>query len=241
MGLETVINLQATGKPINAKSKDFVERLLREGVTGFIDKAGRRWRLSTYTTMVCRTTSRQAQILSVLTRDDEQDLYQITSHGTTCRVCAPYEGRVYSKSGNDPDFPPLADAFGKIVPEGPNELNNTWLNIHPNCLHSIVPWTPIGKTKKQLDEIKRFSSPKINPYTRDPRSVEQISAYRKKSAAGRNGLKITGSGNATGWHSETRCRKHFRHSKSTSCRMMKNTRHGYQNTGNFQEPIKALF
>ena len=166
----------------------FVDRLRREGIRAFTDKAGRDWSLHTYGSMVLRTTNRQAEVMAVLTADDAHDLYQISSHGTTCKLCAPYEGRVYSKSGNDPDFPPLADAFGKVDPAGPNNLANTWLNIHPSCLHSILPWTPAGRSKEELAEIKRFSNPKTNPMTRDPRTEKQINAYRRKEAARRRWL-----------------------------------------------------
>ena len=134
VGLEQVAAQAATGRGVNKAVPAFVEALRREGVTAFVDKAGRRWSLHTYCTMVSRTTRRQAQVLSVLERNPSQDLYKITSHGTTCALCAPYEGRVYSKSGTNPDFPPLADAFGKIDPAGPDNLTNTYLNIHPNCL-----------------------------------------------------------------------------------------------------------
>ena len=188
VGLEQVAAQAATGRGVNRVVPGFVEALRREGVTAFVDKAGRKWSLHTYCTMVSRTTRRQAQVLSVLEQNPEHDLYKITSHGTTCALCAPYEGRVYSKSGTDPDFPPLADAFGKIDPEGPNNLANTWLNIHPNCLHSLVIWTPAGRTQEEIDEIKRFSGPKTNPYSRDPRTEKQIDAYRKKEAARRKWL-----------------------------------------------------
>ncbi len=134
VGLEQVALQQATGRGTYKMLPGFVEALRREGVTAFIDKAGRRWSLHTYCSMVSRTTSRQAEVLAVLTADEGHDLYRISSHGTTCALCAPYEGRVYSKSGTDPDFPPLAAAFGKIDPAGPDSLANTWLNIHPNCL-----------------------------------------------------------------------------------------------------------
>ena len=107
-------------------------------------------------------------------------IYQISAHGTTCALCAPYEGRVYSRSGKDPDFPPLSDAFGKMDPAGPDDLSNSWLNIHPNCLHSLRPWTPAGRTPEELERIRRFSSPKTNPYSRDPRTEAQIKAYRDK-------------------------------------------------------------
>ena len=126
--------------------------------------------------------------MAVLTADPEQDLYQISRHGTTCGLCAPYEGRVYSKSGADPDFPPLADAFGKVDPDGPNSLTNTYMNIHPNCLHVLIPWTPMGRTPEEIQKIRDFSNPAKNPYSVDPRTERQIKAYRNKEAARRRWL-----------------------------------------------------
>lgn len=134
VGLEQVAAQAAAGRGVNQSVPAFVEALRREGVRAFTDKAGRNWSLHTYCTMASRTTQRQAEVSAVLTADPEQDLYQISSHGTTCSICAPLEGRVYSRSGTDPNFPPLTLAFGKVDPNGPDTLANSWLNIHPNCL-----------------------------------------------------------------------------------------------------------
>lgn len=188
VGLEQVAAQQAVGRGVNASVPAFVQALRREGVRAFTDKAGRNWSLHTYCTMASRTTSRQAEVLAVLTADQEHDLYMISSHGTTCALCAPYEGRVYSRSGTDPDFPPLAAAFGKMDPAGPNNLANTWLNIHPGCLHSIYPWTPAGRSPEEIRKIKDFSNPRKNPFSVDPRSEKQIKAYRTKEAARRSWL-----------------------------------------------------
>ena len=188
VGLEQVAAMQATGKGVNAAVPGFVEALRREGITAFVDRAGRRWSLHTYCSMATRTTSRQAEIAAVLSADPEQDLYKISSHGTTCAICAPYEGRVYSRSGTDPDFPALADAFGKIDPSGPDNLANTYLNIHPSCLHVLLPWTTAGRTPEEIQKIKDFSNPQKNPYSVDPRSQKQIEAYRKKETARRHWL-----------------------------------------------------
>lgn len=188
VGLEQVAAQQAVGRGVNASVPAFVQALRREGIRAFTDKAGRDWSLHTYCTMVSRTTSRQAEVLAVLTADPDQDLYQISSHGTTCKVCAPFEGRVYSRSGTDPDYPPLAAAFGKQDPAGPDILANTWLNIHPGCLHSILPYTTAGRTPEEIQKIKDFSNPKKNPFTRDPRTQKEIDAYRKKEAARRRWL-----------------------------------------------------
>lgn len=183
VGLEQVALRQATGQGVYKQLPQFVEALRREGVTAFVDKAGRHWSLHTYGSMVSRTTSRQAEVLATLTADPEQDLYRITRTGTTCALCAPYEGRVYSKSGTNPDYPPLSDAFGKQDPNGPDTLTNTWLNIHPNCLHSLQPYTEAGRSAGEVQQIKDFSSPAKNPYSRDPRTEKQIKAYRAKEQA----------------------------------------------------------
>lgn len=183
VGLSTVSLMQATGEGSAKAAKSMVEQLRRDGVTAFVDRAGRKWSLHTYADMVCRTTARQAEVLALLTRDPEQDLYKISSHGTTCPICAPLEGRVYSRSGTDPDFPPLSLAFGKVDPDGGDDLANTWLNIHPNCLHALIPWTPAGRSDEEIEQIKKFSSPRTNPLDRDPRSQAQIDAYRKKEQA----------------------------------------------------------
>ena len=181
-GLEQTARMAAAGRGAYRALPGFVEALRREGVTAFVDKAGRRWSLHTYGSMVLRTTSRQAEIMAVLTQDPDHDLYQISAHGTTCRLCAGLEGRVYSKSGTDPDFPPLAAAFGKMDPAGPNTLENSWLNIHPNCLHQLRRWTPMGRSAEEIERIKDFSNFEKNPVTRDPRTEKQIEAYRKKEA-----------------------------------------------------------
>ena len=185
VGLEQVALQQARGVGTYKALPDFVEALRKEGVTAFVDKAGRHWSLHTYGSMVSRTTSRQAEVLSVLTADPEQDLYRISVNGTTCGICAPYEGRVYSKSGTNPDYPPLAAAFGKQDPDGPDTLANTWLNIHPSCLHVLVPFSTIGRSEKEIQDIRDFSSFEKNPPSVDPRTEKQIKAYRAKEKARR--------------------------------------------------------
>ena len=183
VGLEQVALRQATGQGVYKQLPAFVDALRKEGITAFVDKAGRHWSLHTYGSMVSRTTSRQAEVLSVLTADPEQDLYRISVNGTTCGICAPYEGRVYSKSGTNPDYPPLAAAFGKQDPDGPDTLTNTWLNLHPNCQHSLAPWSPIGRSDREIQEIRDFSSFEKNPPSVDPRTEKQIKAYRAKEKA----------------------------------------------------------
>lgn len=177
--LKEVLSQEAAGGGWNKAATKMAREMQNRGITAFVDKAGRHWSLQSYGNMAVRTTARQAQVAAVLTADD-YDLWQIVKIGSACPVCAPLEGRVYSKSGTNPDYPPLSLAFGKIDPGGPDGLANTYLNIHPNCLHAIVKYTTVGKTEKQIQKDKDFSSPEKNPLNRDPRTKKQIAAYREK-------------------------------------------------------------
>ena len=177
--LTQVAQQEASGIGWTQTSARMARELKNQGITAFTDKAGRKWTLSDYCNMCVRTTARQAEVAAVLTADDH-DLWQIVKIGSTCPVCAPLEGRVYSKSGTNPDYPPLSFAFGKIDLAGAESLENTYLNIHPNCLHSLVKYTTIGKTDKQIKRDRDFSDPALNPLNRDPRTKKQIKAYQEK-------------------------------------------------------------
>lgn len=177
--IKQVARQEASGIGWTQTSARMAQELKNQGITAFVDKAGRKWTLSDYCNMTTRTTARQAEVSAVLTADDH-DLWQIVKIGSTCPVCAPLEGRVYSKSGLNPNYPPLTLAFGKIDPAGANDLSNTYLNIHPSCLHSLIRYTTIGKTEKQIQKDIDFSDPTLNPLSRDPRTKKQIAAYREK-------------------------------------------------------------
>ncbi len=180
--LKQVLRQQAAGSAWQKGSVAVARELQNRGISAFVDKAGRTWTLQEYGNMAVRTTARQAEVAAILTADDH-DLWQIVKIGSTCPVCAPLEGRIYSKSGTNPEYPALSLAFGKVDPGGPEDLSNTYLNIHPNCLHSLIKYTIIGKSEKQIQKDKDFSNPEKNPITRDPRTKKQIRAYQDKVRA----------------------------------------------------------
>lgn len=183
ISLKNVTLSAATGSGNRKTANEIYKELVQQGVTAFVDKAGRKWSLHAYCEMVTRTTDRQANVLAVLTAHPERDLYIVSRSGSACPVCAPLEGRVFSKSGTSPYYPPLASIFGSVDPDGPADLTNTWLNIHPNCVHSISEWDETGKSEKEIEEIRNFSGYETNPRTNDPRTQKQIEAYRRNQAA----------------------------------------------------------
>ena len=181
VSLQVVAEKEARGVSWRAVQKKMAIDLQNKGVTAFVDKAGHEWNLTAYCSMLTRTTARQAQVASILTEDD-WDLWQIIAHPSCCALCSAYSGRVYSKSGLNPDYPPLSSAFGKIDSYGMNDLTNTYLNIHPNCLCTLARYTEAGKTDEQIQKDKDFSSFENRPVD-DYRTQKERDEYREKEKA----------------------------------------------------------
>lgn len=99
--------------------------LVQAGLTGFTDRAGRRWRLEPYTRMVARTTTREAVSAGAIQRMDELglDIVEISSHAGPCDECKRYDGKRFSLSGESEEYPEL-DAMPPF---------------HPNCRHVLTP------------------------------------------------------------------------------------------------------
>ena len=91
----------------------------------FINIKGRMYRLSKYSQLVARTELRNAQSRATLDlcKQYDNDLVQVSSHGTDCNICSEYEGQIYSISGRHTRYPILSDSPP----------------YHPNCMHSILP------------------------------------------------------------------------------------------------------
>jgi hypothetical protein len=105
---------------------DLMKNLLDNKFVTVIDKNGkqRSYDVKYYADMVARTEMRNLQTASVLNAASgvDGDLVQVSSHNTKTPFDAQFEGKIFSLSGKDKDFP-KAD----FLPP-----------FHPNCRHVIT-------------------------------------------------------------------------------------------------------
>ena len=122
-------------------ARRFREQLAERGVTGFKDRSGRMWRMTTYTEMVARTTTQQAHTEGTLNRLSEQghDLIIVSRHKGACSLCAPWEGKVLSISGKTKGYPTFAEAKAVGL-------------MHPNCRHAVSLYIDLDKEIEELDK-----------------------------------------------------------------------------------------
>lgn len=88
----------------------------------FLDASGKKWSNSHYLNMLTRTTlqrvSRESYMDTLASTGD--DLARIKGHGDNCKICARWDGKIISISGQDKRFPSYQDALDDGI-------------FHPNC------------------------------------------------------------------------------------------------------------
>lgn len=178
-GLTKAIEASAAGRGSLTTVNEIIAAIQNTGITAFVDKAGHEWNLKAYGSMAVRTTVRQAQVAAVLT-ENQHDLYKIINTGVPCRWCAAYGGRVYSKSGMNKNYPPLTAAFGRIDTSGSDSIYNSFLNIHPNCQCSLVPYYEEDHSPEEVEKERLYSDPARRPFDMDYRTKAVKEAYEQK-------------------------------------------------------------
>lgn len=122
--LREVMAAQITGRATGETAKGIEEDLAGRGIRAFQDSRGREWKLSTYAEMAAKTTKTEATTMGNLNRiaGNGIDLVQVIEHPDSCEICKPFEGKVYSISGDNERYPPLREAPP----------------YHPNCSHIVA-------------------------------------------------------------------------------------------------------
>jgi hypothetical protein len=123
-----------------------VARAVQEGGFGFVDRAGKRWALDTYSEMAVRTITREAVSQGALARMASHgiNLGRISTHANSCKLCAPWQGRLVSLDGTITDY--LGEAVTDLA-----SLPNGGPPFHPYCEHSVAPVAvAVDQTRAEL-------------------------------------------------------------------------------------------
>ena len=122
-----------------------MDQMARAGIPGFYDKAGRGWSPDGYVAMVIRTTSHNAAIQAVRTRQQEYgggDIFQVSSHPGARPLCYPYQGKFFSWSSGPGEF---EDGAGRT--QHYDNINDSSYGepaglFGINCGHHPIPMIP---------------------------------------------------------------------------------------------------
>jgi hypothetical protein len=112
-------------------AQEVLDRFARQGISGFVDRIGRRWELASYAEMATRTAVQKAQTAAFVGQLSAQgmDLVQVSNAPQECKLCRPWEGQILSTSGRTAGYKTLQEAESAGL-------------FHPNCRHSLAAWIP---------------------------------------------------------------------------------------------------
>ena len=104
---QTIVDA-ATGEVVtgvesfNQALKEATRRMVDNGITGFVDHAGRQWRPETYVAMDMRTTFHNVARRAFWDRNEEyaNDLYLVSQHPGARPLCYPWQCKVISRLNN---------------------------------------------------------------------------------------------------------------------------------------------
>ena len=158
-----------TGRQAIAKAS---ASLTNDGLKGFIDKAGRTWSPEAYSQMLVRTTANNSRREAQQARmeDNGLDLVEITSPAGARPGCAPYQGKIYSLSGNDTDYPALSStSYGEV--DGLFGIN---------CGHDMIPYKK--GTKRTYEPYPVKENEKVYKESQQQRQLERNIRHDKRQA-----------------------------------------------------------
>lgn len=161
-----------------------LDSLARQGVTGFVDKAGRRWNMTSYLEMATRTALKHAatdayarELVSM-----GLDVVRVHSRESSCPRCAPFHGRLLSLSG-DSTGPVGIDASGHLMQVVASLAAARRAGFeHPNCRCFVLPFIP-------GDDYVQVTAPDPAAY----KAEQQLRAHERavRSAKTQSALAVT--------------------------------------------------
>lgn len=154
--------------------KETLNSWTAKGLPALYDKAGREWQADSYVNMQVRTAQTAGYTDLTMTRNEQygNDLIEIDSHVGARPGCEPYQGKVYSQSGESERFPALSStSYGE--PDGIFGIN---------CRHNMYPYIP-GESEKAYSPFPKKQNQQAYENAQKQRYLEREIRKAKRQAA----------------------------------------------------------
>jgi hypothetical protein len=121
-----------------------VQKMVSNGLTGFVDHAGRHWSPEAYVAMDVRTTMFNTARASVWELNDSysNDLYQVSSHNGARPLCYPWQGKVISRTDNARTVTDLYGNTVEVIAQSATSYGQAAGLFGVNCRHYPMTFVP---------------------------------------------------------------------------------------------------
>lgn len=163
----------------NTAMHDAVKKMSDNGLTGFIDHAGRRWEPEAYVAMDIRTTLHNTANAAVWERAEEygSNLYQVSTHDGARPKCYPWQGKVISRDDWTGEVPDLNEDMIHVYAQSETSYGEADGLFGVNCRHYPTPFIPHYSSLRGYPQDEADNA-KLYEQTQQQRGLER--ALRKE-------------------------------------------------------------
>lgn len=169
---------------INEAIRNSVQKMVENGLTGFVDSAGHHWSPEAYVTMDIRTTlantGREAVFEQMATYGD--DLYMVSWHDGARPLCYPWQGKVISRDDNSREVKDLDGNTVHVYKQSETSYGEAAGLFGINCKHYPIPFVP-GYTQLREPVQNEEQNAKDYEESQKQRELERKYRYEKRDLA----------------------------------------------------------
>ena len=178
---------EATGEVVTGVSTlnkavhDGVQKMVENGITGYVDHGGHHWSPEAYVTMDVRTTLANIGREAVFERMEDygDDLYSVSYHDGARPLCYPWQGKVISRSGWSGEVEDLDGNRVRVYAQSETSYGEAAGLFGINCGHYAIPFIP-GYSKARQPEQNEKENEKEYEQSQQQRALERKLRYEKR-------------------------------------------------------------
>lgn len=152
-GLQASLEKVSSGRTVKQMQRSLVQMLEEKGIAAIEYMRGGKkcyMSLGAYAELVARSTVHEARNTANINLGARigNDLVKMSSHFGSCPICEPYQGRVFSVSGANPNYPALYDT----------PWSSAYQNFHPHCRHILTQYIEALQNEEDIQKARKYSS-----------------------------------------------------------------------------------
>lgn len=180
----------ATGKVISgteSRTQALRKALMdvqKEGITGFYDRAGRKWSPEAYINMDIRTTVHNTAIEAVKLRQEDYgiSIFRVSRHSGARPLCYPYQGRYFSWENESGTFTDGEGKRHRYYPISSTSYGKPAGLFGINCGHHPITVIPGVSIPRDLPEENKEKNDRFYAESQEQRRLEREIRYAKQKA-----------------------------------------------------------
>lgn len=186
---QTILN-EETGMVVsgvdsyNSAVSRAVNRMVENGLTGFVDSADHHWSPEAYAAMDIRTTVANAARAAVWEREEQygNDLYQVSWHDGARPLCYPWQGKVISRTDQSRDVQDDEGNTVHVYAQSETSYGEAAGLFGINCGHYPIPFIP-GFSRIREPRQDEEENAKQYEEVQGQRALERELRYEKRDLA----------------------------------------------------------